>query len=227
MKANNTDTTSSTDADFESDPEEAIRSNYDFQLYDEEAGVTVSFRKATMEEDLGRLHAWLGSEHVKPYWQLDLPLPAFRDRFAEKLADDHLTPYIGYIDHVPMSYFEQYWAAEDDVAQYYDAEADDQGVHMLIGPEEYVGHGHSHPLVRTFGMLLGVKHDAQRAILEPDVRNEKMIHLLEQSGFETITEFYFEEEQKDAALMMITRETFEQIVLDGKISLSAPGASDD
>jgi RimJ/RimL family protein N-acetyltransferase len=225
MKHTDIDTDGSTD--FESDPEDAIRSNYDFQLYDEESEVTVSFRKATMEEDLGRLHAWLGSEHVKPYWQLDLPLPEFRDRFAEKLADDHLTPYVGYIDHVPMSYFEQYWAAEDDVAQYYDAEEDDQGVHMLIGPEEYVGKGYSHPLVRIFGMMLGVKYDVQRAILEPDVRNEKMRNLLEQSGFETIREFYFEEEEKEAALMMITRETFEEAVFDGSVSLSAPRASDD
>lgn len=54
-----------------------------------------------------------------------------------------------------------------------------------------------------------------------------MLNLLEQSGFETVKEFYFEEEEKEAALMMITRETFEQDVLDGKISHSAPRASDD
>ena len=72
--------------------ESVVDTDHDYEIYDRRIERTVSFRRVTMERDLDRLHAWLGSDHVKPYWQLDLPLPAFRDRLAEKLDDDHLTP---------------------------------------------------------------------------------------------------------------------------------------
>jgi RimJ/RimL family protein N-acetyltransferase len=193
-----------------------IRDDYVYQTYDRTVDATLSFRPATMERDLGRLHTWLGSDHVKPFWQLDLPLPQFRERFAGKLKDDHLTPYIGYVDHVPMSYWEVYWAAEDDLAHYYDAEPGDQGAHVLIGPEEYLGRGYSIPLARELAVMQFSHPETERAVLEPDVRNEIMIYVLETLGFERQTEFYFEEEDKEAALMLCTRERFEEeTLLDG------------
>ncbi|MFC7006803.1 GNAT family N-acetyltransferase [Halalkalicoccus salilacus] len=208
-------------------PDATIATDYDYQTYDRSIEKTVSLRQASPERDLGRLHAWLGSEHVKPYWQLDLPLPAFRDRLVEKLADDHLTPYVGCLDHVPMSYWECYWAADDDVANHYDAKPTDQGVHLLIGPEEYLGHGYALPLMRAVVAMQFRHPETDRVIAEPDARNERVIHVFETCGFEPRKEFRFDEAEKDALLLVCERDTFESDVLAGPRAAPARGVSAD
>lgn len=200
-------------ADAAADGDDRYRPGYDYQRYDAERDRTVSLRPATRERDLGRLHAWFGYDHVKPYWQLDLPPAEFRERFAEKLADDHLTPYVGCLDHVPMSYWECYRAADDDVANHYDADPADRGVHLLIGPPEYLGRGYALPLMRAVVAMQFENADAERVIAEPDARNDRAIRVFERCGFEPETEFHFEEAEKDAVLMVCERERFEADVL--------------
>ncbi|WP_224337833.1 GNAT family N-acetyltransferase [Haloprofundus halobius] len=204
-------------------PYSIIASAYDYQTYDSSIEKTVSFRQVSMERDLGRLYQWLASSHVKPYWQLDLSLPAFRAELEAKLADDHLTPYIGYLDHIPMSYWECYWAAEDDLANYYDADPADQGVHLLIGPEEYLGHGYALPLMRAIVAMQFRHQDTDRVVAEPDARNERVITVFKQCGFEPQSEFYFEEAEKNALLLVCEREHFETEVLSDSVATSCQG----
>ncbi|MFC4436305.1 MULTISPECIES: GNAT family N-acetyltransferase [Natrialbaceae] len=208
-------------------PDATIAADYDYQTVDRRIDRTISLRRASLERDLGRLHAWLGSEHVKPYWQLDLPLPAFRDRLEAKLADDHLTPYVGCLDHVPMSYWECYWAAEDDVANHYDAEPTDQGVHLLIGPEEYLGRGYALPLLRAVVAMQFRHLETDRVIAEPDARNERAIGVFEDCGFEPRGEFRFDEAEKDALLLVCERDRFESEILADPTAAPTTGVSDD
>lgn len=175
---------------------------------------TISFRAVSLERDLGRLHRWLANDHVKPYWDLDRPLSAFRDRLAEKIADDHLTPYVGSLEYVPMSYWECYWAARDDVANHYDAHPEDRGVHLLIGPEEYIGHGYATPLLRAVVAMQFRHPETRRVIAEPDARNERAIRAFERAGFTVEREFRFTEAEKDAVLVVCEREDFEQTVAE-------------
>ncbi|MDS0295095.1 GNAT family N-acetyltransferase [Halogeometricum luteum] len=203
---------------------EGNRPCYDYRRYDAEADRTVSFRPATPERDLRRLHAWLGSDHVKPYWQLDLSLDRFRERFREKLADDHLTPYVGCLDHVPMSYWECYRAADDSVANHYDADDADRGVHLLVGPEEYLGRGYALPLLRGAVAMQFEMSEAERVVAEPDARNDRAIRVFERCGFESEGEFRFDEAGKDAVLLVCDRERFEAEVLgDGATETDANG----
>jgi RimJ/RimL family protein N-acetyltransferase len=197
-------------------PDALVAGQYDYQTYDPDIDRTISLRQADVERDLGRLHAWLGSDHVKPYWQLDEPLPAFRAELESKLDDDHLTPYVGCLDHVPMSYWECYWAAEDDVAAHYDARPSDQGVHLLIGPEEYVGQGYAQSLMQAVVAMQFRHPDTERVVAEPDARNDRVIHVFEQCGFEQRDQFYFDEAEKEAALLVCERDRFESEILGAR-----------
>jgi RimJ/RimL family protein N-acetyltransferase len=194
-------------------PDTVVATDYDYRTYDRRIGKTVSLRQAALERDLGRLHAWLSSDHVKPYWRLDEPLPRFRDSLVAKLQDDHLTPYVGCLDHVPMSYWECYWAADDDVANHYDADPNDRGVHLLIGPEEYLEQGYAAPLMRAVIAMLFRRPETDRIVAEPDVRNHRVHRVFERCGFEPRTEFRFYERDKDALLMVCEREGFASAVL--------------
>lgn len=192
------------------DPAATIRSNYVFQRYDPEIERTISFRPASIERDLGRLHAWLGYDHVAEFWDIDRSLPAFRDHLAEKLAAQSLTPYVGCIDHVPMSYWEVYWPTEYELGAYYDAAPTDRAAHVLVGPPEYVGEGYAKALFRTMGTMLFSHPETERVVGEPDAANEIVIHLMKQCGFEARDEFYFEAAEKDARLLVCEREAFEE-----------------
>ncbi len=187
-----------------------IRTTYDHHVYDGCIDRTISFRPATRERDLGRLHRWLNREHVLPYWELDEPLPAFARAFEGKLADEHLVPYVGCLDHVPMSYWEAYWAAEDTLANHYDACPTDRGLHLLIGPPEYLGKGYAEPLLREMTALQFAHPDTERVVAEPDARNDRAIAVFEACGFEPRFEFEFPEEEKDALLVVCERDRFEE-----------------
>lgn len=184
-----------------------LSGEYDFQTYDEHIGKTISFRQATVERDLGRLHCWLNEPHVKPYWQRDYILPKFRTYLEETIADDHHTPYIGYLDHVPMSFWEAYWAIDDPLADSYDARPTDRGVHLLIGPPEYLGHGYATPLLRAMTEFQFRHPETDRLVTEPDVRNEVVHSVFENVGYEPQRELSLE--SKDALLLYCHRERFD------------------
>ena len=185
--------------------------DYEYARHDPSIDREIAFRPVEMGRDLHRLHAWLNSDHVLPYWRLDDPLPVFRSEMTEKLADDHLTPYVGALDGVPMSYWERYWAADDSLADHYDADPADQGVHLLVGPPEYLGCGYAEPLLRAMTAFQFAHPETDRVVTEPDVRNDRAIHVFERCGFEPRREIALEE--KDALFMVCERDRFEREVL--------------
>ncbi|WP_330633411.1 GNAT family N-acetyltransferase [Halocatena halophila] len=207
------------------DPDATVRSNYVFQRHDESFDRTISFRPASIDRDLGRVHTWLNYEHVVAFWDLDRSLPAVYDHLADKLSAAHLTPYIGYIDHVPMSYWEVYWPSEFELSAYYDARPTDRAAHLLVGPPEYVHKGYSRALLRAMGRMIFSNPDTKRAVVEPDVENDVVIHVLEQCGFEARTEFYFEEADKDALLMVCDQESFESALRSGSTATGTNGST--
>lgn len=189
-------------------PGAVVAGDYHLRRYDPTIDRTVGFRPATTD-DLERLHAWLNSDHVLPYWQLDEPLPRFRETLVEKLEDAHMTPYVGCLDGVPMSYFESYWAADDLVADHCDPDPADRGVHLLIGPEEYLGRGYAAPLLRAMTALQFRHRETGCVWTEPDARNDRAIHVFETVGFEPVSEVAMDE--KDALLMRCTRDSFRDV----------------
>ncbi|WP_435064593.1 GNAT family N-acetyltransferase [Halobaculum sp. EA56] len=188
---------------------------------------TVSFRPVELPRDLDRLHAWLTSEHVRPYWEMGAPLPAFRRALSERLDDDHVTPYVGRVDGVPMSYFERYWAAEDPLADHYDARDGDQGIHLLIGPEEYLGRGYGTALLRSMADLAFRHPGTDRVVAEPDARNDAAIRAFERVGFRPRGEFRFPHEGKDATLLVCERARFERSFSPGALAAEAAAADAD
>ncbi|AHG01474.1 acetyltransferase (plasmid) [Halostagnicola larsenii XH-48] len=192
------------------DPFHLITEDCAYRRSVEEIDRTVSFRPVELNRDLERLHAWFRTDHVRPYWDLAGPLPELRRAIAQKLSDDHLTPYVGRLDGVPMSYWERYWPADDPLAEHYDVRDGDQGVHLLIGPEEYLQQGYATHLLRGI-VDLSFRHvGTERVVAEPDAGNEAAIATFESVGFERRDTFYFPHEDKDAALLVCDREAFER-----------------
>lgn len=97
------------------------------------------------------------------------------------------------------------------ISGYYEPRPEDQGIHLLIGPPEFLGKGYALPLLRAM-TALQFRHGAtQRIVTEPDIRNERVIRVFERCGFEFQRPIDLPE--KRAALMFCHRERFEREVV--------------
>ena len=180
-----------------------------YAFHDPEIGRGISFREATVADDLHRVHDWMNREHVIPFWDLARPVDGIRDYIEENLADNHQTPYIGCLDGEPMSYWEAYSVPGDIVGRYYEADPTDRGVHLLLGPPEYLGRGLALPLLRAMTAFQFSYPGAKRVVAEPDIRNEQMIHVFENCGY--VKQKEIDLPDKRAALMFCDKARFDEL----------------
>nr|WP_209121411.1 GNAT family N-acetyltransferase [Alkalihalobacillus sp. BA299] len=169
-------------------------------------GYEISFRQVKLEEDLERLHYWHHQDHVIPFWKQNFPLPEYKAHLEKLLQDQHQTLYIGHINGEPMSYWECYWAKDDIIADYYDVRLEDQGIHLLFGPQKFLGKGLALPLLRAIVAFRFQHESTKKIVAEPDIRNDKMIHIFKKCGFEPQKEIDLPD--KRGLLMFCERTTF-------------------
>ncbi|MDX8288628.1 GNAT family N-acetyltransferase [Metabacillus indicus] len=168
----------------------------------------ITFRKADFETDAVMLHKWHHEPHVIPYWKQNFPFSLYAKQLKSLLADEHQTLWIGAVNGNEMSYFETYWAMEDPIGRYYEAAPFDQGVHLLFGDPSYLGKGLAAPLLMTIMQQMFSDSRTPRLVAEPDIRNEKMIHIFKKCGF--AAERKLDLPDKQALFMVCTREEFER-----------------
>jgi hypothetical protein len=76
---------------------------------------------------------------VAHFWQEEGDLDKHRG-YLQAIADDpHMLSLIGCFDEVPFGYFEVYWAKENRIAPFYDADDYDRGWHVLVGEPAFRG----------------------------------------------------------------------------------------
>ncbi|MGG3805757.1 GNAT family N-acetyltransferase [Metabacillus fastidiosus] len=187
---------------------ELVQNGYPFERYDSIIQKTISIRHVSMKEDLRRLYLWMHEKHVIPFWNLDIPLENYKTHLQKFLQDDHQTLLIGELDGVPMSYWESYWVKDDIIGNHYSFDEYDQGIHLLIGPREFLGRGLIYPLLMTVLYKNFQIAETNKIVAEPDIRNEKMIYVFKKCGFQPIKEVKLPD--KTGLLMAYERKVFER-----------------
>ena len=183
-----------------------VTDNYTYKKLDSEINKTIAFRPISLSQDLDKIHKWMNQDYVIPFWKLGFDKDKIQQHLQKALADKHQTLYIGFIDDIPMSYWESYWAIDDVVSGCYPAEKSDQGIHLLIGDRNFLGKGYAFPLLRAMTFFQFQHSATQKVIAEPDIRNSKMIHVFEKCGFVFQREILLPD--KSAALMFCDRQHF-------------------
>ncbi|MBN8233785.1 acetyltransferase [Halobacillus kuroshimensis] len=180
---------------------------FDYEIYDPAIARTLAFRQV-QEGDGPLVHKWMNEDHVHPYWQLNLPWPAFHTHFQKAVNDPHQTLYIGCIHGMAMSYWEAYWVRGDVIEDFYHPHPFDQGIHLLIGEKDFLGRGYALPLLKAMVQFQFRHEDTSKVVAEPDIRNEKMIHVFQACGFRPVGPITLPD--KEALLMFCEREEFER-----------------
>ncbi|PDV87473.1 siderophore biosynthesis protein [Rhizobium sp. H4] len=167
----------------------------------------ITFRVADPETDLAAFHRWMNDEQVNTIWEDAGSLDKHREILEERLANPHVLPLIGSFADIPFGYFEVYWAKENRLGPFYDADDYDRGWHVAIGEPDYRGKKWISawlPSLMHFIFLDDPR--TQRIVGEPRASHEQQIRNLDRSGFAKIKHFDFP--HKRALLVMLTRERF-------------------
>jgi RimJ/RimL family protein N-acetyltransferase len=170
-------------------------------------GMTLSLRTVDRERDLVAFNRWMNDPVVARFWEEQGDLAKHRTYLERTDADPHVIGLVGCFDGEPFGYLEAYWAKEDRVAPFYDAEDYDRGWHALVGEARFRGK----PFLTAW--LPSISHylflddcRTQRIVVEPRSDNQKMRTSLPRCGYALLKEFDFP--HKRAVLGMLSRERF-------------------
>lgn len=183
-----------------------------YERWDPIAETRIGFRTIDRERDLDLFHAWMNETRVSFYWELDKPKDELA-RYLETLdRDPHAYALIGSFDGDPACYYEIYWAKEDRLGAYYDADDFDRGWHGLVGNKAHLGRRKTAAWFRALTHYLFLDDARTRKIVgEPRASHTKMLSYAEATGYDKIKEFDFP--HKRAALMECRRERFFREIL--------------
>lgn len=167
----------------------------------------LSFRTVDLERDLDRFHEWMNDPRVAAIWDERGTRDEHRAYLEANRADPHMLGLLGCLGDVPFSYFEVYWAKENRLGPFYDADDYDRGWHVAVGEEAYRGKAFVSawlPSLMHFMFLDDPR--TQRIVGEPAASHAQQIRNLERSGFAKIKHVDFP--HKRAVLVMLLREKF-------------------
>ena len=178
-----------------------------YRRYSYELGQELSLRLVDPQADLALFHQWMNQPRVAEFWELDKPKEKLLAYLQKGVALKHQFPVIAMLNGNAFGYFEYYWAKEDRLGPYYDADNYDRGIHLLIGNENYLGSQYwkiwGHYLIQySFLADSRTKH----LVGEPRIDNKNVIKLWQYFDFEKVKEFHFP--HKHAALVVGKRERF-------------------
>lgn len=167
----------------------------------------ISFRVADPETDLAAFNRWMNDEQVNTIWEDAGSIDKHREILEERIADPHVLPLIGSFADIPFGYFEVYWAKENRLGPYYDADDYDRGWHVAIGEPDYRGKKWISAWLPSLMHFIFLDDPRTKRIVgEPRASHEQQIRNLDRSGFAKVKHFDFP--HKRALLVMLTRERF-------------------
>ncbi|MGO3821179.1 GNAT family N-acetyltransferase [Vibrio casei] len=183
-----------------------------FQRYCYHLKRTLTFRVIDIERDLAIFNQWHNHPIIHPVWELEGSLSMHRE-YLEKLDQDpHQFAVIGEFDGVPFGYFEVYWTPEDRLGPYYDHQAFDRGIHILVGNFDYRGGTFFDAWGKSiFHYCFVSEPQTMRLFGEPNAKNHRVVKITERIGMQKQFEFDFL--HKRAALLQCDRERFFQHII--------------
>ena len=168
---------------------------------------TISFHVADPDDHLELFHRWMNDPRVDAFWNEAGDLEKHKNYLSGILADPHMLPLIGFFGDAPFGYFEVYWAKENRIAPFYDANDYDRGWHVVVGEDDYRGrHYISAWLPSLMHYMFLDDCRTQRIVGEPAAAHAQQLRNLQRSGFASIKNFDFP--HKRATLVMLLRERF-------------------
>ncbi|WP_416418530.1 GNAT family N-acetyltransferase [Paenarthrobacter aromaticivorans] len=172
------------------------------------------FRPVDPITDAPILHSWVTQEYALFWGMVSATEQDVVEEYSRIAQSGHHQAFLGIDDGVPAFLMERYHPGSSPLADVYEVQAGDVGMHLLVSPPS----GNPQPGFTTAVMqsvMTELFDDpaTQRVVVEPDARNHK-IHVLNQKvgfrphGVVTLPAVDPSEDHKQGLLSFCTREDF-------------------
>lgn len=177
--------------------------------YAEEFGLNpwIDIRLLNVEKDIETIYSWFRMEYAA-FWNMqNASLEETRQIYAEIQKGNHMEVYLGFYKNRAAFLMECYRPELDEVGKHYSVKPGDIGMHFMVGPaSEKPIPGFTRDVLRHIMAFLFFQKNAQRVVVEPDVRNEKVHRLNAFVGFHY--DGTVQLEKKQASLGFCSKENF-------------------
>jgi acetyl CoA:N6-hydroxylysine acetyl transferase len=167
---------------------------------------TFSIRTLDMDTDLPVLHGWVNSPHAIPFWQMEGPLELLEKTYREVMSNPHACSFIGCLEGIPVCQIDAYDPLFDLMANYFEANNGDLGMHLLLAPYKTDVQNLSTKIVSAFCEYVFSTGLVERVITEPDKDNRAANWLLYRLKFLFVGEIELPE--KKANLFILSKHSF-------------------
>lgn len=182
-----------------------------YERYDPVIDMTIAFRTIDPDQDLETFYSWMNDGRVAFFWELAQSEEELANYLATLRKDPHAFGLIGTFNGDPFGYFEVYWAKEDRLGSYYDADDYDRGWHGLVGNRRHLGHAKTLAWLRALTHYLFIDDLRSRKVVgEPRASHKKLLRYADDVAYYKVKEFDFP--HKRSALMHCDRESFFETV---------------
>jgi RimJ/RimL family protein N-acetyltransferase len=159
-------------------------------------------RPAT-DSDAATIARWMAEPQIRRWWRQDWSVERWVQQIAEQSAGEHSLPCVVSLHGEDMGYVELYRVRHDRIADYYDHDVHDWGVHVAIASGR-TGQGVGRRLLAAVAdALLAADPRCRRVVAEPDATNEPSVRAFGAAGFVAVADLRLPE--KKALLMVRSR----------------------
>ncbi len=176
--------------------------------------MSFTFRAVDPVADAPVLHSWVSQEYARFWGMLSATEQDVVEEYSKIAASGHHQAFLGLDDGVPAFLMERYRPESSPLADVYDVQPGDVGMHLLVSPP--VGEpqpGYTTAVMQSVMTELFADPATRRIVVEPDARNHKIHVLNEKVGFRpcgvvTLPAVDPAEDHKKALLSFCAREDF-------------------
>ncbi len=140
------------------------------------------------EADIPLLYEWLGREHVAAWWRETRDYQKFYEKYMGRIEDNTLGCYLICHDNKPIGYIAWYDAAHCPVRSKDYPEKGVYGFDVLIAEIDYIGKGNGTKILQQFIDEIIMPLKPTKIIVDPEVANERAIHVYKKLGFKKVKE---------------------------------------
>lgn len=176
--------------------------------------MSFAFRPVDPAADAPVLHSWICQEYARFWGMVGCALEDVVEEYSKIAASGHHQAFLGTDDGAPAFLMERYRPGSSPLADVYDVQPGDIGMHLLVSPPGGNPQpGYTTAVMRAVMLELFEDPAIRRVVVEPDARNHKIHSLNEKVGFRqhglvTLPAVDPSEDHKQALLSFCTRADF-------------------